>query len=243
MKIRNQKRKSFTLIEILIATTIFAFAIVACFGILMLVLGNQSSINLNSEVNRETQRIARQISDDVTAATAITNDDGSLKTKVNGVAAKGIAFAKYYGSESESGLRYEFVGTTADSPDFCYFNYSSNPCPYQNLLILFTKNSSGEEVTKIYRYYDNNITYLAATDANDVNTTFLADNESKFIKLNSDNVDVIRFDLGGFACMAESCKQSPYVQLDMRIESAKEIVWTGTTAYAEIRTMIAGRSL
>jgi len=65
IKFQHKTKKAFSLIELLVAVTIFAMALVIAFGAFTLTLGNQSFVQANADVNTEGDRIMRQISDDI----------------------------------------------------------------------------------------------------------------------------------------------------------------------------------
>lgn len=81
-----RQARAFSLIELLLAVTIFALALVIAFGAFTLTLGNQSFIQANSEVNTEGDRIIRQLSDDIINA----NGTGSASGATNYTDIKGI---------------------------------------------------------------------------------------------------------------------------------------------------------
>jgi len=136
MEISRKNKKAFTLIEVLIALTIFSFAMVICSGIFSMIIGNQSLISVNSEVNRETQRIMRQISDDTVNATKIgkTTSDNPEYSYDN---IEGIAFLT-----ANNKIVLPGDGCVNDSP--------VTNCNFRGIVLF--GNDGASDNTKIYRF-------------------------------------------------------------------------------------------
>jgi len=196
-------RRSFSLIEVLVALVIFSFAIAICGGIFSMILGNQSLISTSSEVNKESGRILRQISDDIVNATTT-----GTATK-NGAAylpeIRGIAFLT-----SDNKI--------VNLPDTCLASPSTS-CPTAAGLVLFAKDN-----IKIYRFSDQAIKYIATAGTTlklDSNGRLSPDeySDNKFQILNNDKVEVASLEFSGISCYRSSCDVSPFAKIQIKVQT------------------------
>lgn len=217
-------KKAFTLIEVLISIAIFSFALVISAGVFSQVLGNQSYVRVNSEVNKESNRIVRLVSDDIINAIGIGSVTGSGNATINSWTPHGILFLKdgVVKSTNNSCLASEVVD--------CQFNG----------LVLFGKTS-----LKIYRLHDNNIEY-SYSDSNQLklNTSNQISPEYLFSALNSEKVEVSVNDLSGIACYNANCNSLPFVRFNINTKTKNfSNLAARRRATLDIRSIVSVRSL
>jgi prepilin-type N-terminal cleavage/methylation domain-containing protein len=218
-----KKRKAFTLVEILIALFIFSTVMVLATGIFTSVIGGQSLINVNSNVSKESQRMMRQISDDVTNAIGI-GSDGVSRTNI-----RGILFFKANGAIfSESELKGCLDSTMATCN--------------ANGIVLFSKGK-----LKIYRLVvaSKQIEYA---EANSATLTLGATGSIDFATYQfqsalSEKVEVGTLNFRGLACYSTICDNMPFVQTEMVVQT-KDYSQKAPSQRANLhlRTITAGRS-
>lgn len=212
-----------TLIEVLIALVIFSFAMIISSGVFSNIVGNQSLVSVNSEVNREAGRIIRQISDDATSAT----ETGQTST---GVKAKDMLF-----------LKDNAVFTPGDG---C-LKSGDLDCNFSGL-VLFSKGGFKIYLFDVTDRNDKKILYASGSgnlEFTNGNPRKLNTNSYTFQKLNSDKVEVTSPGFRGIACYTATCDQEPIVWVDLTVKtkdydskSAKH------RASLQLKTAIAARS-
>jgi len=194
-------KRAFTLIEILVALVIFSFALIISAGVFSNIIGNQSLVAVNSEVNREALRITRQISDDITSSTEVS----PTATKYG---VKGFMIL------NDSNM----VVIPADS---C-LNPVTAGCYYRGLVV-FTKGGY-----KIYRFNAANKTIEYYVGSGELpwgmsvpNALILDPAIYIFKQLNSDKVEVTSPGFRGIDCFGAGvlCKQQSIVSLDITFQT------------------------
>lgn len=234
-KMRNLA--GFTLIEILIAVAIFSTAMIIASGIFSNIIGNQSLVTVSSDVNREGQRILRQISDDTINATVIgtvATVSGVTVTVDQNTMPRGILFLSSQNA----------IVKLAD-PYVCVVPETLG-CDYAGV-VLFT--NSG---IKIYRYNTVSKIIEYGIDLNHPNSNqlLLTTGTSKkltadytFRQLNSDSVEIISNGFSGIYCYSSSCSQAPFIRIGLTMQTKDyAIKATRHRAKIDFRTMITGRS-
>lgn len=224
-----KNRKAFTLIEILIAVTIFSFAMIIASGIFSNIVGNQSLVNVSSDVNREGQRILRQISDDTINAT----ETGTVSSDAN-LKPRGILFLN-----DQNAIVTPSANCTALGAAGCDFAG----------VVLFTKSG-----IKVYRYVD--VSGIKTLEYG-INTANPRSNQLQMIagtpprlgpryifsQLNSNDVELVSNGFSGASCYNSSCTQSPFIRINLTAQT-KDYANKAARHRAKIdlRTMITGRS-
>jgi len=232
-----QAKRGFTLIEILVAVTIFSFAMITASGIFSNIVGNQSLVAVSSDVNREGQRILRQISDDTinavnTGSVAVKN--GGVITVDTAIQPKGILFL----DDSNAIATPSSNCVVPGNPD-CNFNG----------VVLFTNNG-----IRIYRFVDvsgiKTIQYGINLVTPESNQLLLSTGiprklsaDYSFSTLNNNSVEFITNGFSGISCYNSSCSQAPFIRISITTET-KDYVSKAARHRAKIdlRTMITGRS-
>ena len=188
-------KKAFTLIEVLVSVAIFSFALVISSGVFSQVLGNQSYMRVNAEVNKESSRITRQISDDVVNAIGVGSVSGSGNTAVNGWTPHGILFIS---------------GGVVKTPNNNCLIVGSANCQFDGFVLF------GKDNLKIYRLHDNNIEY-SSSDSSELklDTSSQISPEYQFNVINSDKVEISINELSGLACYNANCSSSPFVRFNI----------------------------
>lgn len=220
-------KRGFTLIEILVAVTIFSFAMIVASSIFSNIVGSQSLVTVSSEVNQEGQRIARQISDDTVSATA----SGTINIDTS-ISAKGILFLKADGS--------------AEEPNTACISKVVPSCYYPGI-VLFT--SSG---LKIYQFHPDKTIWYGISTVNPASNQleFSASSPKKldlskytFFQLNNKKVEIVSNGFSGISCYNSNCSQAPFIRIDMTTQT-KDYGQKSARhrAKLELRTMISGRS-
>lgn len=204
---RHKTRKAFSLIELLIASTIFALTLVIAFGAFSLTLGNQSFIQANSEVNIDGGRIIRQLSDDIINANGFGSVVG-IDASRSYQKIKGFIFLSFDNSAVGSGIPSSSFG-------ICYYREQINCDPSVNTLILFYKNP---DQTKIYQW-DQTTGELRLKTISGNSVTISTISLSGVDRINSPKVEVNHFGLTGATCSSALCKQQPYVGLDLGVRT------------------------
>ena len=225
MKIFRNRKKSFTLIEILIALVIFSFAIVISSGIFSMILGNQSLISASSEANKEAQRIMRQISDDVANATGSGNvhihgQSGNIFSGVRGI------------------LLLDNQGGVSTPPNDCLINPGNTNCLAAGLVLF------GKDNLKIYRKVGDTIQYaLAASTTLELDSNGKLSNVYNFQPLDNDKVEIALLEFSGQVCYSSDCKVAPFVKINFVVQtenySAKA---AGRRANVHLQTQVSSRS-
>ena len=219
------KRKSFTLIEILIAVAIFSTVLIIASGVFSNIIGNQSFVNVSTEVNREGQRILRQISDDTVNAT----ENGKISSN-SGVEAKGIIFLNADGS-----LATPLASCIIPSTPGCNFSQ----------IAIFAKDGA-----KIYRFNSTNKSIEYGVSVSDPSSNQLAFNlgkldtsKYKFSQLNNSRVEIISAGFSGISYYDSNCSIAPFVKIGMTVETADFSHQPARrSAKIELRTMVTSRS-
>jgi prepilin-type N-terminal cleavage/methylation domain-containing protein len=209
---RVKNKSAFTLIEILIALTIFSLALVLVTGIFSSVLGNQSLISASSKVSRESQRIMRQINDDIISA----SKTGSV-TKNNG---------GYYSQFVEGLLFLDKNMKIVDPNDLCRLIVSEanllDSC-LADALVLFS-----DDGIKVYRFKpfanegtigDIEYAFLANANQLQVNNSNIVTTNFSFRKLNSEDTEISVLKFWGFGCYKPDCRLSPFSQIFLRVQT------------------------
>lgn len=232
-RVRPGNLAGLTLIEVLIALVIFSFAMIISSGVFSNIVGNQSLVSVNSEVNREAGRIMRQISDDATSATEV----GLTST---GAQAKGMLFL-----DSRNAVVTPGTGCLKSGDTRC--NFSG--------LVLFS--ASG---FKIYHFDSTKKIIEYATGSGLLQ--FTADVPPKldltqytFQTLNSDKVEVTTPEpnsdrvtvttpgFRGIACYTATCDQEPIVWVDLTVQTKDYSTKSAKhRASLQLTTAIAARS-
>jgi len=224
---RRRNFAGFTLMEILLAITVFSFAMVIVAGIFSTILGNQSSISTNSVINKESERIIRQISDDMINAIAVGGvtkpNDSDLNPNYK---PKGILFLRNDGLSAEPNLNCQIDDTTN--------------CDYSGV-VLFSKTD-----LKIYRFNSTDKTIEYAVDTSPilkiVNSNKIS-TDYKFETLNSDKVEILSPGFRGIACYNANCKVAPFIKIGFTTQTKGYATKSARQrAKLEIRTIVAGRS-
>ena len=208
MKFKRKTRKGFSLIELLVATTIFALALVIAFGAFTLTLGNQSFVQANADVNTEGDRIARQLSDDIINANGVGAATVGLTTYDN---IKSLIFLNNDGYIIGSGIGGYGNG-------ICYYREQTSCDRTANTLILYYKNP---DKVKVY-YWDHihgNLWSKSNNDSSILITDFNTFRLSITDRVNSDKVEVNRFSLTGATCSSAQCNQQPFAGIDLGVRT------------------------
>jgi len=221
----KKKRKAFTLIEILIALVIFSFAMIISSGIFSMVIGSQSAVSVNSEVNKEGQRIVRQISDDVINAGAIgtvsrTGDGSIIYSNVKGI------------------LFLTADNTVLAPSQECVSNMILANCVAKGIVLF------GKDNIKIYKLNGSSLDYAVSAGTNlklDLSGRLI---DSYVMRpLLSSKVEIDIFEFRGLACYLAECNNMPYVQTEMVVQT-KDYDNKSADHRAKIRlkTKVSGRS-
>ncbi len=223
MKIFRNRKKSFTLIEILIALVIFSFAIVISSGIFSMILGNQSLISASSEANKEADRILRQISDDVVNATGNGNASKNGNPYLANI--RGIAFLN-------SGDKIIKL------PNSCLANPPQGNCLASGLVLF------GKDNLKIYRKVGDTIQYASAASTTlELDSNGKLSNVYNFQPLDNDKVEIALLEFSGQVCYSSDCKVAPFVKINFAVQtenySAKA---AGRRAKVQLQTQVSSRS-
>lgn len=208
MEFKRKTKKAFSLIELLVATTIFAMALVIAFGAFTLTLGNQSFVQANADVNSEGDRIARQLSDDIINA--------------NGVGAATVRSTTYNNIKSLIFLNNDGYiigsGIGGYGNGICYYREQASCDRTANALILYYKNPN-----KVKVYFWNQLTgnlWSKTFDGASISIANLSDFRSSITdKVNSDKVEVNRFTLTGATCSSALCNQQPFAGIDLEVRT------------------------
>ena len=207
----RRRGRAFSLIELLVAVTIFALAIVIAVGAFSLSLGNQSYISANTEVNLETERIIRQISDDIINANGIGSTSGP-GTNYNSI--KGLIFVNGDGSIIGSG-----IGGGGDG--ICFYHEQLDPVSdaacdrTANLLALFYKNP---DRIKIYRWSTVTGDIWSQTISGSV-LPLAGITTTGTERANSQKVEISKFGLTGATCTSVLCNQQPFAGIDLGVRT------------------------
>lgn len=236
-----KNKKAFTLIEILIALTIFSFTMVMIAGIFSSVLGNQSLIKTSSNLSREAQKIMRQITDDAI--------DATKKGKI--ISSTGAS------NPVEGFLFFDSGMKIISSGDLCKASYSQNlaerdaigqsvPCVFADGIAFFTNNGikayrfkafSGSQYGDIEYAFVPNSFDLTVNNSNTISTAM------DFNKLNSQKTEVGRLKFWGFGCYSNNCDQSPYSQIFLTLQTRNyDNLSSEQRSYFNLKTRISKRS-
>ena len=224
---RRRNLAGFTLVEILIALVIFSIVMVLSAGIFSSVIGSQSSLNVNSDVSKESQRVMSQISNDIVNATGV-GSAGTDRPKVAGillVKPAGVVFG-------EVDLKNCIGADTIAAPD--------TACR-ASAIVLFSKDR-----IKIYRlngkqieYAESNSTALSMSGT----SASVKYSDYRFAPVLSPKVEVSSLIFRGLACYTAACNNMPFVQTEMEIRTASyDTKAPGQRAKLHLRTQTTGRS-
>lgn len=226
------KRSAFTLIEILVAVAVFATALVIVTGIFSSILGNQSSVATQTAVNKDAERIIRQISDDVVNAIGIGLVTQNNSTALNPLfKPKGILFLDNFNKPEEPVTGCQLVPVNDFSNTHCNFNG----------IVLFSKSG-----LKIYRFNPSTKTVdYSATDSTTlkIGADGKISSDYKFQKLNNDNIEVLSTGFRGIGCYNDSCNLAPFVKINFTTQTKDYATKSARKrARLQLQTMVAGRS-
>lgn len=211
IKYKRKTRKAFSLIELLVAATIFALALIIAFGAFTLTLGNQSFVQANSEVNIDGDRIIRQLSDDIVNASGYGEIIVNPLTKYDKI--KGFIFL---GTDVDGNVTVAGSGIPSSDPasNICYMP-GQGGCLTANTLALFYKNP---DQIKIYQWSvsDNNLrSKTFAGSSISVQDIILSGAD----QINIQNVVINFFELTGATCTSVLCNQQPFVNINLDIRT------------------------
>lgn len=249
------KRKAFTLLEILIATAIFATAMVLAGGVVAQTVRYQNKINYVRLVANENQRLSDLISNDIKLA----NTSGMVEAKL------AMSYDTY---DYKNGLALFNCGNecfpvhfrkdaTIDDNPSTYSDSNINGYKANTLVIFYTNrdtNSTDHKIyyfdstdKKIYLYSNTGDTVQLSTAGNpgqnDLDNDTIVSSLKTSLISSADTSDTINF--GGFAPEDSSTYYfQPYILFDIYVET---LDYSGTAeasvkAKTEIRTSVTGRS-
>lgn len=162
----NQIKKGFTLIEILIATTIFATIMVMTTGVVAESSGYQMKLKAVRGVSEESRRLADLITRDIRSA----NTGGIIKANYTGSSGNRTYTLNYqqglalFNCNDSSCYSRHFRGGTPDSSNAAPSNYSSGTSSLKaNTLVIFRAKGDGTTEYKIYQNWDSKF-YLYTAD-------------------------------------------------------------------------------
>lgn len=141
-------KKAFTLLEVLIATSVFAIVMVMTTGAISSSSNYQAKIKAMRDVNNSSNKIADSIARDLRSA------EGEIKVKAN-AGASAVTF--------KNGVALALCDASA-----CTLKDNTAPAdnfgnPDANVLIINTKDSSGNAIWKVYTI-NNNVVYLTSAE-------------------------------------------------------------------------------
>lgn len=217
----KEKRSAFTLIEILIALAIFSFALVIVTGIFSSVLGNQTLISSNSEVSRDSQRIMKQMTDDIKDANtigAVKKPNGSYYSKT----IEGFLFIDANKKIMESNTLRRFLASgnleELNSSELDLNGVAAGIALFSNKgikIYFFNRSEENEQVGDIEYAFIPSVSELEVNNSNIINVDF----DSIKSKLNSDQTEVDALVFWGFGCYQSDCNLSPYAQIVLTIRT------------------------
>ena len=226
------RKKAFTLMEILIAASIFAIVMVIATGILGQSSSFRGKIKAQRESSEDAKKIADMISRDVREATGPVTVNLDTNPIVSKTYSGGIVLQKVT------------LGSTAIFKYFSApFDYSSLPTtnPDANTLIIATK-------SKIIIYANiNSSIYRKAVDYSSPGIFNMADIAFTFLlpenKINSSNVDTAIF-FGGYSPATTSTNlQQPYLQFILTCQTkGYSSLSPNSRAIIEIRSTVTARN-
>jgi len=247
------KSKAFTLLEILIATAIFATAMVLAGGVVAQTVRYQNKINYVRLVANESQRLSDLLSGDIKLA----NASGKVKARLAGIGydtydyKNGLAL---FDCDAECfSVHFRNNATPDDNPS-AYSDSNTNGYKANTLVIFYTNRDTNSTNHKIYYFNrtDNKIyiysntgdtVQLSTAGSGDLDSNNITSSPKTSLISSADTSGTIKF--GGFAPEDSSTYYyQPYILFDIYVETLDY----GTTAEAsvkaktEIRTSVTGRS-
>jgi len=230
MKIKHTNYRAFTLLETLIATSIFAIVMVLSTGIVAQSAGYQRKIEVTRKVSEESRRLAEMISADL----RIANAEGTVKAKESGsypayTYKNGVALLNCELSAGACSFRhYQDDETGNNGLDASAFSNSIADDYQANTLVIFYKKSDSTTGYKIY-FADGGVAYYLSGDGNSVTlstnvvesflypTTIVTDSN----KISSAANYSIGLKFGGFAPSSSAANiYQPYILYDLNVETA-----------------------
>jgi prepilin-type N-terminal cleavage/methylation domain-containing protein len=223
MKKSVKNKPAFTLIEILIALAIFSFVLVLVTSIFSSVLGNQTLISASSVVNRESQRIMRQINDDIIEATGRGEIVYNHNNQVYSDYVEGIIFfdadfriiepedlPQYIDNEDTDEKKINQAGSVADGialfsgSEITVYRFKAKTLPSVDIDGFKIGNIEQAVIKGNKLTIDNNKKIITLMD---------------FKELNSDKTEIKLLKFWGSACHNVNCPISPIVKISMRLQT------------------------
>jgi prepilin-type N-terminal cleavage/methylation domain-containing protein len=222
MKKSVKNKPAFTLIEILVALAIFSFALVLVTGIFSSILGNQTLISASSEVNRESQRIMRQINDDIIDATG----KGKIVNFNDTIYRESVEGFLFFDSERRI-IEPENLPSYIDGEDTDEKKINDAPNIADGVALF-----SGSKIT-VYRFIAQTTpsSTIDGFKIGNIEQAVIEGNQLKidsskkittpmvFKQLNSDKTEIKLLKFWGSACYDVDCSISPIVKISMRLQT------------------------
>jgi prepilin-type N-terminal cleavage/methylation domain-containing protein len=223
----TRTKRGFTLLEVLIASMIFAAVMLITTGIVAQSSSYRSKLKAQREVNEETRKLADMITRDVRSA------NYSVAVRTGSILDPGFTTPHHY----KNGIvLYSYNGSYADIVD----NVSPNT-ETANLLEIFTKDNN----VRVYKSYldvadgINKVQYITGTYVPETHLVNVVSN----VQINN-GINDLKIDFSGFAPEDTSPnKQQPYVQFTITSKTKNySTLPNSERATATIRSVVTSRS-
>lgn len=245
-------KKAFTLLEILIATTIFSSVMIMTTGVVGQSTGYQAKLHANRGVYEESRRITEQISDDLRAANAsgeIDFDDDNNGTTTlfdykNGVAVFDCDYTSYLCNQVNHVSPADFNDSASSGNTILIFSQGSDG--QKNMKVYFSAQSAPSLNSKIYyREYKNisePVSVAQVISTSNLGITGIIKDQYIFSGPDDSEIDS-KVSFSGYApCNIATFSEQPYVDYKVDVQTRGADLRASEKASTEIRTMITLRS-